>query len=232
MQILVSDYDGTLNPFYFKPIFDKNIAGIREFRSNGNLFIISTARKPKQVLTEVHNYFIPYDYLICSNGNIILDSNGNVVYINSITESKISPFLDTIEFLYGIKNIRYFDFNGKLTLETPYSIRVETNKFIKSSSFKDLEFGMKISIFLKKISFSHQSNKRDGLLTLLKELKLAVKSSNIYSIGNSINDIEMLRRFNGYKVPHSNPYLLFDQQIPMIDSVYSLTKKIQSSRKQ
>lgn len=231
MQILVSDYDGTLNPFYFKPIFDKNISGVREFMANGNMFVISTARKPEQVLDEIHSYSIPYNYLICSNGNIILDSDGNVVYINGITESEIFPFLDTIEFLYGIKNIRYFDFNGKSTLETPYSIRVDTNKFVKSSIFKDLEFGMKVSIFLRKISFSHQSNKREGLLTLLRELKLAVRNPNIYSIGNSINDIEMLRRFNGYKVPHSNPCLLFDQQIPMIDSVYSLTKKIQSSRK-
>ena len=231
MQILVSDYDGTLNPFYFKPIFDKNIDGIRDFMSTGNLFVISTARKPGQVLDEVHGYSIPYDYIICSNGNIILDGDGNVVYTNSIDESEIFPFLDVIELLYGIKNISCFDFNGNLTFETPYSIQVETNKFIKSSSFKELEFGMKINIFLKRISFSRRSNKRDGLLRLLRELKLSVKNTDIYSIGNSINDIEMLRRFNGYKVPYSNPYLLLDQQIPMIDSVYSLTKKIQSSRK-
>ena len=231
MQILVSDYDGTLNPFYFKPLFNKNIDGIKEFKANGNLFVISTARKPKHILNEIHNYSIPYYYLICSNGNIILDNNGYAVYINGLTESEIFLYLDIIEFLYGIKNIGYYDFDENLTFDTPYSVRVDTNKFIKSSSLKDLEFGMKINIFLKKISFFHQSNKRAGLLALLKKLKLSVKNLNIYSIGNSINDIEMLKEFNGYKVPYSNPYLLFYRHIPMVDSVYTLTKKLQHYNK-
>ena len=231
MQILVSDYDGTFNPFYFKPVFDKNIEGVKNFRFNGNLFIISTARKPSQIVNELKMFSISYDYLICSNGNIIFDNNGNVVYINSISESEILLFLDSIQFLYGVKSICYFDFDGKTTCESPYSVQIITRKIIKSTEFIRSDFDIKISVFLTKIKFQHCSNKRDGLLTLLKELKLAVKNPNIYSIGNSVNDIEMLRRFNGYKVPYSNPLLLFDSQIPIVDSVYTLTKKIQSSRK-
>lgn len=231
MRILASDYDGTLNPFYFRPIFTKNIAGIQNFKANGNLFIIATARKPMQFINEINNYSIPYDYIICDNGNIILDNCGNIVHMNYVTESEISFFLDIIECLYGIKNINFFDMYGNPTLEMPYGMEVETDRFIKSSSFKDLEFGMKINIFLKKILISHRCNKKDGLLTLLRILKLEVEHHNIYTVGNSMNDIEMLKRFNGYKVPYSNPYLLLDHQIPMIDSVYSLTKKIQSSRK-
>ena len=226
MQILVSDYDGTLNPFYFKPIFEQNIEGIKDFRANGNLFIISTARKPEQITGEIKRFDIPYDYLICSNGNIILDSNLNAIYINNIADYEITPFLDIISFLYGVKTIEYYDYKGEATFQSPYKIEVETDKFIKSRNFANFEYGMKIEAFLRKISISHSSNKREGMITLLKKLSVKIKDSDIYSIGNSTSDIDMLKRFNGYKVPYSNPYLLFDKSIPMIDSVYSLTKRI------
>ena len=227
MQILVSDYDGTLNPFYFKPLFSKNIKGIKEYRANNNLFVISTARKPKQIIKELKWFSIPYDYLICSNGKIILDNNGDIIYTNIIYEHEIRELLSTINILFGIKSLNYLDIYGNITNQAAYKILIEKNNLKKLKKISNLISGIKVNAFFKKISISHYSDKRKGLIALLKELKIEIDSKNIYSIGNSLNDIKMLKSFNGYKVPHSNPHLLLNSEIPMINSVYTLTRKIQ-----
>lgn len=229
MKILVSDYDGTFNSFYFKKAFKKNLDSVNDFRTAGNIFIIATARSPKHMYKEIEKWDIKCDYLICNNGNVVLDSNKNVLFSSVFDKEYVTQLIETTSYLYDLDSSQCIAPYGENPANAPFTINDQTLKLINvKSAF--YEFGLKVDTFLNNIKFSRFSNKRDGLIELLKKIRISLNDPNIYSIGNSINDIELLKTFNGFKVPWSNPYLLFRSDIPTIGSVHSLTKKIQEEK--
>lgn len=229
MKILVSDYDGTYNPYYLRKPFEKNRNAVDDFRKNGNLFIIATARSPKHMYEEIKKWDIKYDYLICNNGSIVIDSNGNIIFTTIFYEEYDSYLIEIISYLYSLTNYQSIDQEGKSPTKASYQVRILTLELTDDKSIFH-KFGSKANVLLDKIRTYQNSNKRDGLIELLKTIKVSLNYSEIYSIGNSINDIELLKRFNGFKVPWSNPYLLLRTDIPTISSVHSLTKKIQQEK--
>ena len=74
MKILCSDFDNTL---YFKDDIiktAKNIESARNFIAQGNIFCIITGRTYMEIKPDLTRLNVPYTYLVCADGAMILDS--------------------------------------------------------------------------------------------------------------------------------------------------------------
>lgn len=82
-KLLVSDYDMTLKVIYdFKNDFliKANIEAIRELINNGHIFMLNTGRDYNSIKEEVDKNHIPYNYLACNDGTILLDENDKLIH--------------------------------------------------------------------------------------------------------------------------------------------------------
>ena len=80
-KILASDYDGTLNR---GGISRQTIEMIRKWQAQGNLFGIVTGRdfvRSFPVFTKENAF--PFDFIICHNGTVGVDREGNVLFADS-----------------------------------------------------------------------------------------------------------------------------------------------------
>lgn len=219
MKLLVSDYDGTLKPDIKNLMV--NIEAINEFRKKGNHFSIATGRDYYSIKKEIDKYNIKYDYLITNDGALTLDGNDNVLSAEIIEE-------EIIKELRKILNDKYKNFNEfKIpNTDTIIELQLITNLFDSLDEIKSLvssDSSMKISklykLFLKFIFIKKYCNKS----TAIK--KIENNYSEIITVGDNLNDLEMLRDYNGYKMLYSYP-IMYTKNIKTTTNVHSLIKKL------
>lgn len=100
MKYLASDLDGTL--VHDNEINKEDVQAILKLKEQGYKFIIATGRSLSGIDLVFDKYpEIKYDYIIACNGAVILDSNREIVYDNSIksdiAEKVFSDFIDEKE---------------------------------------------------------------------------------------------------------------------------------------
>ena len=82
-KLLVSDYDLTMRIIYDFDndfILKANIKAIEEFMKNGNIFMLNTGRDYNSIKGEIDKHHIPYNYLACNDGTILLDELDGLVH--------------------------------------------------------------------------------------------------------------------------------------------------------
>lgn len=228
MNLLVSDYDDTLYTNNYSIYL--NIEAIKKFRNNGNLFVISTARNFDSIKKEIKKYNIPYDYLNCINGSLLFDNKDNLLkidYINKDNANNIFRLLEKNDL--NTHKITYYDEkNTTNNLDNCVELGISVNdirniyKYYKIlSHFKD---DMSFEFFYNKFFIKNKKNKSDGIKDL-QEL-IDIDSKDIYTIGDNINDLEMLQQYNGYNMWFSHPKL-YGKTNGICLSVKHLIKKIE-----
>ena len=91
MKLLVSDYDKTLRLNYdFKSDFfvKFSIDAIRRFIDNGNIFMLNTGRELKSIKEEIDIHKIPYNYLACNDGCLLLNQKDDVLKVHGINDTQ------------------------------------------------------------------------------------------------------------------------------------------------
>ncbi|WP_146637213.1 HAD family hydrolase [Spiroplasma clarkii] len=102
MKWWFSDYDGTLNLDHSNKIKDKDLEFIRNWKKQGNKFVVATGRMVQEISTILEGYQIDYDYLICNNGATVYDSNKQMIHCQSINlacRPKFERFLKRLKIL-------------------------------------------------------------------------------------------------------------------------------------
>ena len=101
MQILASDYDGTLKQYSHtkrKTIVEKSDReAIDEFRKMGNLFGIVTGRSKGMIYPELEKYGIETDFLIAQNGSAIWDRNFRLLHAHEISHDIADELADIMK---------------------------------------------------------------------------------------------------------------------------------------
>lgn len=212
MKILVSDFDGT----FFDKNYLENINKVNKFVDEGNMFIIATGRSINNLKTDINQYNIKYSYLICSDGASIYDNKNNNLYVCDIDRNLINPICDLLDkdpniFLTFIENDNIVSgtnansIAGKFVDKEKCKSLVETiNKEFPLVNAYLSEFH--INIRNKKVS------KYEAIKFLVSNCNL--KTDNIYTIGDDINDIEMCQNFNSFSFYNAD------------DSIKSVSKKL------
>ena len=205
MKIIISDFDGTL--FIDNKVKKEDINKIKEFRSKGNMFIISTARNYFSVKKECLNFGIDVDYFFCDIGSCILDNNGNVLYRQYIDLNEriiIEDILEKYEKLldikrYGVKSL--IEKGVENVIEYKIKGNIKDLEIIKSIlDYKLVQTKLQITEDNKLIL--HSSTKEKIIEVLFRQI--SIDKSNIITIGDELDDFNMLNLYDGYRMEKCN----------------------------
>ena len=227
MKLFVTDYDDTL--YVDDNQIKKTIKKIKKLKENDFMIVIATGRSYPSIHNQVSIHNVYYDYLICADGSIIYDKDNNVLETYPLNKEIVEPYVkfyqnidyEEIQFSYpeGYSNI-YKDGNLigiNICIATDKFTDELVNKFLlMSKDYPEYNF-----LNYKHPNHSYLCVKPKGIskssgINYLKEL-LNVNYEDIYVIGDSSNDYEMIRDFNGSCVSCAN------------ELVRSISKKVYKS---
>ena len=231
-KVLVVDYDRTL--FINNNDMLNNIKAINNFRSKGNIFVIATGRTYASLKKEIDKYNIQYDYLILNHGALVIKSDNTALFHYKIDKSIL---LDVNDYLTKLKakNIFYsYYLEDTNDINNP-NISKLTAKFSSNlDNFKEIimniikKYNNTLNIYFTQNFeieiISKDTNKSQALNLLMK--KANFKKENIYTIGDSYTDIEMIKDYNGSCMDNSIDILKNNKNIVKYKSVSDYINKI------
>lgn len=206
MKIIISDYDGTL--YTDKDDIEKNAKRIENYRNHGNLFIISTARNFSSIKDVCIENNIMVDYFFCDIGATILDYNGKILYSQYIAEKHREKIEYYLEKYLSILTIDRYGTHGKIEREekevVEYKIKGDMNTLLDIKKVINQEIpNVKTQITEDYKLIIHTSTKETAIEEFI--LKFGIDKDNIYTVGDEVDDLGMLKKYNGYRMRHCNP---------------------------
>lgn len=196
MNLIISDFDGT----FYDNNYIKNIEFIENLDNFD--FIIATGRNIDYLLKDLK---IKCKYYICNDGAYIMDENKNVIYKNIINPNTVNTIYSRLKNL-GCKEY-YFD-QVNILNDTPSN---EVNKIlVKSNKINDNEI---LNTLLENLDdvYGYISNNWINIIdsssckeSAIKYILDNNKYENIFVVGNDMNDIGMIKKYNGYFVSNEN----------------------------
>lgn len=222
-KIIFSDYDGTLDTSEEDIV--KNIEAINKFRDNGNLFVIATGRSYLALKRKLDLYPIPFDYLILNHGGVILDQNKKVIDACLIPKGLAIEILNTVKSDENIEQVTLFDTMKQDIKKVSDGLTKIMLKMKDESSARELSdiINSKFKKYVKSYVIVTKkyylveiiSIKTDKGKAIEKILEIeSVDDKNVYPIGDGVNDVEMILKYNGYGMKNSE------------DVVYRATNKL------
>ncbi len=209
MKMIVSDFDGT---FYHKEILE-NIEWMKKFQEN-NLFVIATGRSFDGFKKEENNYNIPTSYIIFNHGASITKNN-EVIY-NITIENNLQEKL--IQELFQKNVIASYACRGKesnIDIHSKNATKLYVlyeNSEIAREVWEAINQKYSSSItafFVDKKSaleiISKNTNKSEAIRFIAR--KENIDFNEIYTIGDDLNDIEMIQEFHGFAIKNSKQEL-------------------------
>lgn len=238
-NIFASDYDGTLFKDFI--IRDEDIEAIKKFRSLGHKFGIVTGRSINSILDEVQSYNIPVDFLVGVNGGIVLDHEMKEVNAHKMDESVTEELLKCID-EYGVKSygvndgyyhtrVLYEDIKAGENLEDFEKVLANgiSGMYIATHGPEDsIELANIINERFKENEvrcFANESyvdvgtihnSKTTGIEDIIKNYNY---TGQVFSVGDSYNDIPMLKDFNGYLMDNGVRELLKFAKCGLVSTV-------------
>ncbi len=207
MKLIISDYDNTF--YKDEQTIQKNIIATKEFMIE-NRFAIATGRTYMNFKKVDDIYHIPYDYLIINHGATILKNN--VVIYNRIIKNNIkNKLLIDLYLEHTIKSYGCLEKENtsNLTKNNLTKICVEygdVNLAHKIYNELILKYKNELKFFLvdsnKTIEIVSDGVDKAGAI---KEIALIenIHHEDIYTIGDSYNDLEMIKTYNGYAMKNA-----------------------------
>lgn len=234
-KVLVVDYDRTL--FINNSDMLNNINSINKFRENGNIFIIATGRTYNSLKKEIDKYNIEYDYLILNHGSLVIKKDKSTLFHYKIDKNILFDITNYLS-KYKPKSVMYSyytentnDINNpdisKITIG--FQKDIETFKKVMMDVVK--KYNNKLNIYFTQNYeielISKETNKSRAIDLLMK--KANFKKENIYTIGDSYTDIDMINDYNGSCMEKSIDILKNNKNIKKYSSVSVLIKDILNS---
>ena len=218
MKIIASDYDGTLN---HSGISEADKIAIEKFRKEGNKFGIVTGRDLEMatwVIYDLEKVDIEVDFVICCTGGIILSFDGEII---SAKKQKTGEYINEILNYARTLSLGVFRVSNEMT--TCYADRknrikqdfsaisemTQANAWFEKEedAEKFLQYVIKnhkddISIFRNGGSIDmppYGVSKVSGIY----DYASFYKDAKIYTVGDNLNDIPMIKEFEGYAVSNA-----------------------------
>ena len=219
IKLLASDFDNT---FRTRDTYEKNIEALQRWRAAGNIFCIVTGRfEPPENLP-------PMDAVLCCSGGRVCDIQGNV--LNIAVSGENSKLIELAR-----ECMRHSDEDGEIKVCAENEIEYFDYKDVAGNDFERLKsMGRfyQVSIYFDDYAYTEKvcqeisaavegvnvlqngtcvdippagMNKAIGVKAYAESL--GISEENIYTVGDAMNDIDMLKAFKGYVVEHGNEEL-------------------------
>ena len=231
-KILISDYDGT---FYQNDIdIKKNIDKVNEFRTLGNLFVLATGRSYVDLKIMIDKYKKPYDYLILNHGALLLSKKLEILNVFTLDKELVGSVLEYANNNKDIYDVVLIDVFKKKVTDTSNAVKIMLKLYSYDNALDVKKYiderYTNIKCYYEKEDNHYLveivSSKASKSLMIEKILvREEIKKDNVLTIGDGVNDIDMIRNFNGYRVINSCKEL---DSITnrVIDNVSDLIEKI------
>jgi len=239
MSMLVSDYDGTYANSENNIIL--NSVAVEKFIQDGNIFVLSSGRSYESLIRKTETCNIPYSFLACADGNYLFDKDGNILLSNEIDHESVSK-IDKLKEIGNYKRVDY-------TYEREYSTEYDKDKPLGSISFvinncditdefrteferikrENPRYDYSIYGYADEMYFMIKpKNVSKTSPIIFLEKKLNIPKSDIFTIGDGLNDLEMIRDYNGFVIGE-NPDLR-KVALDNYNSVYELVSDIEKRK--
>lgn len=222
VKLFVSDYDGTL---HIKGEVDQEtLNAIKAFRAHGNLFAIATGRSIKSIQHQIDEYQIPVDFIIGDNGAIAFDENNEELFCHWMDFSIVNEIIHHIPkdqlLYYGVSDgivVGLHDEDNQSSGRDTTFVHIDEVMLNK----KSIGLFVKLDSEAHAIAFASFLNetfkdeiraytwrqyvdilncgvtKNSGIIEYKQAKQLEVDT---YVIGDSFNDIPMIRGFDGFAI--------------------------------
>lgn len=230
-KLLVSDYDGT---FYINDEdIRMNIDKVEEYRQKGNIFVIATGRSYGDFNRKLEQYPMEYDYLVINQGATILNEKGEIIKSYVIEEKVKEQLIKELDLHDQDKMFSCSVLESRVSINhTEISkIHVEYETIEKAAEINkrlNKKYKGKIISYLiprhNSVEIISAKTNKAKAVEMISDL-LNIKKENIFVIGDSYNDIEMIDMFNGYCIKDSVDEVK-DVSISECKSVSQLIDKI------
>lgn len=231
-KILISDYDGT---FYQNDIdIKKNIDKVNEFRTLDNLFVLATGRSYVDLKQKIDKYEIPYDYLILNHGALLLSKDLEIIKVFTLDKELVDSILEYVSDNKDICDVILISTFDKNVTDTSNIVKImlklcSYDKALKVKNYIDDRYTNIRGYLVRDEEYylveivSSEASKSLMIDKILDKEKIIKK--NVYTIGDGINDIDMIRDYNGYRVSNSCKELVSVTD-RVIDNVSDLISRI------
>lgn len=231
MKLLATDYDGTLS--IHQEVSERNRKYIKDFQADGNKFGIVTGRSTESILKEIDKYKLDVDFLVANNGGVVYDKNMNLLkctYMDFDGALSIIEYIRTCKCAAYVINDGYYRAKVVVNPELEDKKYGGTHEFksseeiLNAGKIAQLVISLTDPVVAREIQehintrFGHIAvaytnvncvdiaplnvSKAQGLR--LAASNLGIDESDIYTIGDSYNDLPMLKAFHGACVENSN----------------------------
>ena len=209
-KILISDYDGT---FYQNDLdIKKNIDKVNEFRTLGNLFLLATGRSYVDLKQKIDKYEIPYDYLILNHGALLLSKDLEIIKVFTLDKELSDSILDYANNNKDIYDVVLINTFKKRVDDTSNVVKImlklysyekafEVKNYIDESYTNIRSYLVRDEDYYLVEIVSSEASKSFMIEKILEKEKIVKK--NVFTIGDGINDIDMIKNYNGYRVKNS-----------------------------
>lgn len=223
-KILASDYDGTLRRN--GQIDPKDLEAIRRFREAGHWFGIVTGRAYDMIANELTHFGVETDFLICNNGSVVFDHHGNPMIQINMDQQLALDLIDWLDqepdVLFGACDGKHYfsQMNGTFSATMKNELihaSVTTKEAIKASGTITAFFTRKFTDELTQqmmTRLDHDFDHRLGMhpnggtidigplgitkSTAILALQARFPKDLIITIGDHLNDMDMVRDFHGF----------------------------------
>ncbi len=207
-KMIASDYDNTF--FVNESDIERNKKAVERFVAAGGVFVIATGRSFLDLRNMVDRFGFSYDYAVINHGATAIDFDARVIANFTIDDKAKNDLLNDFELPHIVKcyacdveNSRAcFTDNGITKLNATYD---SLDKAKERNAFFNAKYGKFVKSYLVEGPMleiiSSATDKANGIRAVAN--KIGMDERNIYAIGDSYSDVEMVSTFNGYCMANS-----------------------------
>lgn len=254
MKLLATDYDGTLH--YGEGIMQDDLDAIRQWKEDGNLFVIVTGRSMQSIDEQIKKFGLPCDYVISNNGGMVFDAAGKEMmanyldYVTAVDTIYAMKEMDNVasyvvnDGFYrhkivvdpGVTDHRYPHLQPDLSEEEVLDMGKYAQLVVSmSSADAAYEMAEQINHFFGAMVTAYANNCVVDVVPkgVSKSTGLdfviefaRVDDQDVYAIGDSYNDIPMLENAANSYAIAMAPEEVQNQALEVVDSIHSLLHSI------
>lgn len=247
--LLASDFDGTLCRWSNGGVIEEDREAVCRFREAGNRFVLITGRDFESTMSVLQEQnFWELDGCFCQSGALCVDLSGNVIYDRRTKEGYVGEIIRYFKetgALYIVVNVGKESYNVEIG---GMRLAMKTIPFEKGCAFPSAtSFNGKYETeaeavhHAKKLAMLYgnvinpllNGNNVDippagvdkACAAAYAAQKFNIPVPNIYTVGDNLNDLSMVRAFHG-RVMQSGPPKLQNAAEKVVSTIYEIVDEI------
>lgn len=230
MKLFVSDFDGTLH--IDGEVDQETLSAIKQFKEQGNLFGIATGRSLNSIKHQVNEYKIPVDFIIGNNGSIGIDENEDFIFHHMMDFKRVKEIIKRLPkeglMYYGVSDGIDVGLHDRLNTRSHEDVTFKDIDSLMDNEkavgifvkFENEEQAKKFALLLNEVYYgeirayhfyqyvdilNYGVTKKSGIIQYKRAKQIQAET---FVIGDSFNDIPMIKGFDGFAICSGNQEVL------------------------